>query len=121
MKLERHVYIYSSIFAPQHWTVAHSRLRELEGVSISRHFIQLLRCSRAHTYADVRSCGDGGTIGRGQVINEVWMTGTDSTELSCLLESAEFVRNVIADSAGIIIEGPMPVTGGRYEWVRVRY
>jgi len=90
-------------------------------VSIPQHFIQLLRCPRAHKYADVRSRGGGGTTGRGQVINEVWVTGRDSTELSCLPESAEFVRNVIADSAGITTEGPMPVTGGRYEWVRLRY
>lgn len=121
VKLGRQVYIYSSIFAPQRWTVARPRLRELKGVSIPRHSIQLLRYPQAHEYAGVRSRNGGGITGRERTVDEVWVTGTDSTELTCLPESAEFVRNVIADSAGITIKGPMPVMNGRYEWVRVRY
>ncbi len=80
-------------------------MRELEGMSIPRHFIQLLLCPQPHKY---------------RFIDKVWVTGTGSNKLSCLPESAKFVRDVVADSAGITTEGPMPVMGGRYEWVRVR-
>jgi len=74
-------------------------------MSIPRHFIQLLLRPQAHRY---------------RIIDKVWVTGTGSNKRSCLPESAKFVRNVVADSAGITTEGPMPVMGERYEWVKVR-
>jgi len=45
-------------------------------------------------------------------IEILWVTATGSNKLSCLPESAKLVRNVVAESAGITTEGPMPVMGG---------
>ena len=52
VKLGRQIYIYSSTFAPKHWTIAHPR-RELEGISIPRHFVQLLICPQPHKYRNI--------------------------------------------------------------------
>jgi len=71
------------------------RLRELEGVSIPSFNICVALESTNMQTSEVVTVG--------AVINEVWVTGTDSTELSCLPEFAERYRIL-----GIAIVAPPP-------------